>query len=214
MSNVVFPSQANIPGLSWSVKQHPMFNTKVQRAVSGYESRTAYMQYPLWNITLSYDVLRDAKYLSGYTELQTMVDFFLNRQGMFDSFLYDNPNDNSATSMNIGTGNANNTTFQLSRKFGGSAGTFNEPVNNANVVTSITFNGVAQSAANYNISTTGLVTFSNATTRPGANVVVAWNGSYYYRCRFTLDEGGFDNFMRGLWELKELSFVGSVVNKV
>lgn len=211
--SAVFPSQSTLPGLAWNVAQHPTFNTKVQRAVSGYELRTALMQYPLWDITLSYAVLRDAQYQSGYTELQTMVGFFLARQGSFDSFLFNNTSDNTATAANIGTGNASATTFQLCRSLGAGGFTFNEPINNVNSLTSITFNGVAQAGANYSVGTTGLITF-NSTTRPGANVVVAWNGTYYYRVRFTNDAAEFDNFMLGLWELKQLSFVGSVVNKV
>jgi len=211
MSNVVFPSQSVTPGLSWGVKQRPTFNNKVQRAVSGKELRTALMQYPLWEITLSYDVLRDAQFQAGYNELETMVGFFCARQGAFDSFLFNNLTDNTATSTSIGTGTGNQTAFQLCRTLGANGYTFNEPVNNVNTVTAIQFNGVTQNVSNYSVSSTGLVTFFSA---PGANVPVTWNGTYYYRTRFQEDASDFESFMRGLWELKQLTFVGSVVNKV
>jgi len=57
----------------------------------------------------------------------------------------------------------------------------------------------------------GLITLNSA---PGANVAVAWNGTYYYRCRFTDDSLDFNNAMRGLWDLQKLGFTGSVKNKV
>lgn len=215
MSSAVFPPLATTPGLSWNVRQTPQFNTLTQRSVNGRELRAALMAYPLWNIELTYDVLRDADYGS-YTELETIVWFFLARQGAFDNFLWVNPNDKTAsgsTNANMGTGNASNLTFQLARQRGAGGFTFNEPINNVTAVSTITFNGVTQNTANYTTGNTGLITF-NSTTRPGNGVLVAWTGTYYYKCRFLQDAPDFDNFMRGLWELKSLSFVGSVVNKV
>jgi uncharacterized protein (TIGR02217 family) len=209
MSDAIFPT---LPGLSWDQSTGLEFSTIVKRSTSGQEYRSLGMRYPLWNFALAYGVLRDASYSTPNTELQELAGFYLARQGAFDSFLFNNPNDNTASAVVIGTGNASNTTFQLCRSYG-STFTFNEPVNNANVVSAISFNGVTQNSANYTVSTTGLVTF-NASTRPGANVVVTWNGVYYYRCRFVEDKCEFNNMMRGLWELKKLAFVGSPKNKV
>lgn len=204
MSNAVFPT-SNLPGLSWSVIQTPQFNTGIQRSVSGRELRTSYMRYPLWTIQLTYDLLRDG---NAYGELQTIMGFFLDRQGSFDSFFYSNPNDNTASSVILGLGDGANTNFQLSRNIGAGGFVFNEPVNNV-VVSNISANGAVQS--NYTVSNTGMVTFNSA---PSANAVITWNGTYYYKVRFTDDSADFDNFMHGLWQLKKLSFVGSVVNKV
>ena len=214
MSNAVFPAAAaTIPGLSWSVTQEPTFSTITQRAISGKELRAALMQYALWNISLTYDVLRDADY-GAFAELETLSGFFLSRQGSFDSFLWTNPNDKTSTGNAMGTGNGTNLTFQLARQRGGGGFTVNEPVNNVNALTSITFNGVTQNSANYSTSANGLVTFTSNSTTAANSVLVAWTGTFYYRTRFTQDSAEFNNFMRGLWELRKLELVGSVVNKV
>jgi uncharacterized protein (TIGR02217 family) len=199
MSNNVFPS---LPGLGWSVIQAPQWNTKTQIATSGKELRSAWFSAPKWGIKLTYEILRAT---TGFTELQTLLGFFNARQGSFDSFLYDNPNDDSVTAQSIGTGNGATTQFQLARTYGGAV----EPVMNVNAITGIYLNGVATSA--YTINSLGLVTF---TTAPGAGVAVTWTGTYYYRCRFVKDTADFEEFMYQLWSLKELEFIGSLGNKI
>ena len=208
MGQAIFPT---LVGLSWDQVTSPSFNTMVKRAVSGNEYRSRGAQYPLWTFTVAYDLLRDSNWSPTNTELQQLMGFYLARNGAFDSFLFSNSNDNTATAVSIGTGNASNTLFQLCRTYGAGGFTFNEPVENVLALTSITFNGVTQNSANYTTVSTGLITFNSA---PGANVAVAWNGTYYYRCRFTDDSLDFNNAMRGLWDLQKLGFTGSVKNKV
>lgn len=120
MSNSVFPA---LPGLSWSVNKTPKFSTRIQRAVSGREFRSPYYSYPLWSYNLSYEVLRAD---SINLELQTLMGFFMQRQGAYDSFLYSDPSDNAVTTQQIGTGNGSNKVFQLTRTLGG----FTEPIAN------------------------------------------------------------------------------------
>lgn len=199
MGNAVFPT--NLPGLEWGVKWRPKFFNRVQRAASGKELRAANAAYPLWEFGLSYAVLRS----NSLAELQTLVGFFLNRQGSFDSFLYINPEDSSVTDQQIGIGNASNRNFQLVRSFGG----FAEPVQNVNGSITVKINGSTTSA--YTIDSAGLITF---TTAPASGAVVTWTGSYYYRVRFLDDEAEFENFLYKLWQLKKIEFVGSVMNKV
>lgn len=206
----IFPTSANTPGLGWSVTQTPKFSTGIQRSVSGKELRTSFMAYPLWTVQLTYDVLRQD---TAHNELHDLMGFFLARQGAFDAFFWTNPNDSIALNENIGTGNGSNTAFQLARQIGYGGNLFNEPVNSVNVVSGIAFNGVTQNVSNYSVAANGLVTFT-ANGKPGNGVTVTWNGSYYYKVRFTDDSADFDNFMYALWQLKKLAFVGSVVNKV
>lgn len=196
MSNAVFPS--NLPGLSWGVRKQPEFSTKVQKSVNGRELRAAFYSYPIYTFSLSYEVLREVG-----SELQTLMGFFLNRQGQFDSFLYTDPSDNAITDQNFGSGNGVKTQFQLSRSYGG----FTEPVQNVNVLTNIKVNGTVVS--NYSVSSTGLVTFAAAPTG-----TLTWSGTFYYRCRFTMDVGDFEQFMYRLWQLKKCEFRGAVGNKV
>jgi uncharacterized protein (TIGR02217 family) len=198
MSNAVFPS--NLPGLSWGVRKAPEFNTKVQRSTNGRELRAAFYSYPLYNFSLKFEVLREA---GAINELQTLMGFFLQRQGQFDSFLYTDPSDNTVTDQSFGNGNGIQTQFQLVRPMGG----FSEPVQNVNMMTNVKVNGTVVS--NYTVSGTGLLTFASPPNGP-----LTWSGTYYYRVRFTMDVGDFEQFMYRLWELKKCEFRGAVGNKV
>lgn len=207
MSNAVFPTPAVTPGLMWDIVKKPMFDTTVQRATSGFERRIAHRQYPLYSFEVSYALLRSNS-ARGYTELQTLFGFCNARQGMFDSFLYSDPSDSTVTDAPLGTGDGSTTTYQLTRSYGG----FLEPINNVNVFGNIKANGVIQSGSGYTVNAaTGLVTFASA---PAIGVVLTYTSSYYYRVRFENDEFHFNQFYKNYWELKKLSFVGSVINKV
>ncbi len=213
MSNATFPTLAS---LGWNIVKQPMFLTKTQRSVSGKEYRAAFMQYPLWTFNLSFSLLRKGT-LNGtlYTEQEQLVGFFGARQGAFDSFLYDDPTDDTVTDQSFGTGNGVTTVFPLVRSYGAGGSTLTELVQNVNTITNIKVNGVTivqgSGAGKYLIDSVGNVTFG---TVPAAAATITWSGSYYYRCRFREDTLDFNNFMSQLWELKKLSFVGSPVNKV
>lgn len=191
MSNAVFPVLA---GLDWNVVKTPVWKTKIQEAISGKELRAAFMSYPLWKFSLSYTVLRAD---SVNAELQSLMGFFLARQGMFDSFLYTDPTDKSVIGQNFGTGDGTTTAFQLVR----SLGAFSEPIQNVNGAPTIYVNGTATTA--FTLGSTGIVTF---TTAPAAATALTWTGNFYFRCRFLQDSSDFDNFMNNLWALKKLEF--------
>lgn len=202
MSNAVFPT---LPGLGWSVGKKPMWKTAVQRTVSGREFRAPFMSYPLWEFSLNYEVLRAA---TAYAELQTLMGFFNARLGAYDSFLYTDSNDNSVTDYQFGTGDGTTVAFQLTRALGG----FIEPVMNVNALTNIKKGGAVQSSpTDYSIDSAGLVTFTSA---PAGAAVLTWTGSFYFRVRFLQDMAEFEEFMKNLWQLKKLEFVGATGNKV
>ncbi len=204
MSNAVFPM--SLPGMTPVTSLSPRFSTKIQSAISGRETRAAFMSYPLWDITFSYEFLRNN---ATYQELDTLVGFFLQVKGSWDDFLVSIPNDNSVTSMQFGTGNGTQVAFQLTRTRGAGGFSFVEPVQNVQTITNVKINGVATTA--YTINSSGLITF---TTAPASSAVITWTGSYYYRCRFTQDTASFDRFMNNLWELKKIQMVGAPGNKV
>jgi len=192
MSQQVFPT---LIGLAWDVTKTPMFSTKAHKSVSGRELRAAYYSYPLYKFGLKYDVLRSD---TVNAELQTLMGFFLARQGSFDTFLFTDPEVNSVTAQGFGTGNGTTTAFQLAHAYGG----YSEPVFDLNGTASIYVNGVLKTVTtDYTISSTGLVTFVSA---PAAAAALTWTGSFYYRCRFVDDTAEFDNFMYKLWALKRL----------
>lgn len=206
MSNAVFPI---LPGLTWSTGKHPIFKTQVQEAISGRELRAAFQAYPIWSFSLTYESLHGDL---GTKELQTLLSFFLARRGMWDSFLYTDPDFSSVTDYQFGLGDGSTTKFQLLREINGGGSAFVEPVQNVNTITAIKKAGVTlDSPTDYSIDSTGMVTFA---TPPGVAASLTWTGTYYYRCRFLMDTAEFDQFMRQLWELKKCQFKGAPGNRV
>jgi uncharacterized protein (TIGR02217 family) len=196
----IFPA---LPGLGWSVTKAPRFATRIQRAVSGRELRVLDQPYPLWTWTLTYGVLRDQSDTRGsgglgvgYSELRTLLGFFLAQQGALTPFLFDDPTDDSISGQIIGTGDGSTTAYQLVRTMGG----FAEPIVAPNVISGIYFNGVLQSPSSYSVNTsTGIVTFTAA---PPAGQIVTASFTYYFQVRFAGDTAEFENFMYQLWQLK------------
>jgi len=202
MSNAIFPVMA---GVSWGVGRSPSFNTNVHRSASQREARGALAAYPLWTFSLAFEVLRSDL---AFTELQTLGGFFLARRGSFDSFLYSDPDDNAVTAQLFGLGDGVTTQFQLVRAWG----SFVEPTMAINGAAQIYIAGVLKTlTTDYTIDGLGMVTFVAA---PAAAASLTWTGAYYYRVRFTKDMADFTKFMKNLWELKSLEFVGSTGNKV
>jgi len=195
MSNAVFPV---MPGLTWDITRIPVWSTTIKQAVSGREFTSANFSYPRYRYKMVYSVLRQN---SVYQELAQLAGFFNARQGSFDSFLFNDPDDNTVTLQAIGIGDGVNKLFQLVRSFGG----FVEPVYDVNGTVSIYVNGVLRTVGtDYSISSSGLVTFVVA---PGAGLTVAFTGSYYRRMRFEQDTAEFSQFMKGLWELRTLQLL-------
>ena len=106
MSNAIYP--ATLKGIMPSVVKTPEFATIVQASPSKVETRIAQAQNPIWHWSLTYDFLfndltdpvggaqRNPSVLP-YSELQTLMGFYLARQGRFDSFLFDDPEDDTVT---------------------------------------------------------------------------------------------------------------------
>jgi hypothetical protein len=136
VGNLVFPT---LPGLMWGVSKTPQWTTKIQKAVSGKEFRSAWMSAPLYTFRLSYEVLREG---SAFQELQQLAAFFNNVRGSFDSFLYSDPADNAVTAQQFGTGNGVATQFQLVRSYGGNTEAVGAPFmgsTNPELITNGTF---------------------------------------------------------------------------
>src|SRR5437870_4340554 len=149
----IFPM---LPGLGWSVTKSARFATRIQRAVNGRELRALDQPSPIWSWTLTYPLLRDkwdsrsggvGSRGTGYDELRTLAGFFLQQQGAFQPFLFDDPTDHAVTAQPIGTGNSSTSVLQLVRSMGG----FAEPIAAPDTVSAIYFNGVLQSASGYTV---------------------------------------------------------------
>lgn len=204
MSDDVFPT---FPGLTFSVIKSPNWSTRQQRAVSGRELRVADFDNPIWRFTLTYSVLHDEKFGATYTPpntaLRTMMDWINSRSGGFDTFLYDDPTDDTATGQQIGVGDSATSSFQMGRQL--IAGGFYESLIAINTVTDVKLNGVVDSPANYTVNKdTGIITFTSA---PTTGVIITSDFTYYFRVRLDTDTLDFEEFMYNLWELKQLKLV-------
>jgi uncharacterized protein (TIGR02217 family) len=130
--------------------------------------------------------------------LRTLAGFFLQQQGAFQPFLFDDPTDDSVTGQVLGTGDGATTAFQLVRTMSG----FAEPITAPNTVSAVYLNGLRQIPSSYGVdANTGLVTFTAA---PAAGQVVAADFTYWFRVRFAEDAAEFENFMLQLWQMKQV----------
>lgn len=205
MSTAAFPT---LPGLAWPVKRTPIWQTRTQRSVSGKRLNLADWSYPQRRWGLSYNFLRGSTGPT-FTEWQTMEAFFLARQGAFDSFLYTDQNDSAVVGSTIGTGDSTATAFQLSRVFGSSVESFSEPILGPLAVSAMVVGGTTRSSTQFSIaywgtSSPGMITFSTFAPTTGAAVVASF--TYAWPSSFDSDTMDFDEFVRTIWELKQVSF--------
>src|ERR1700731_1591149 len=116
------------------------------------------------------------------------------------------PGDELGLSGGSGTGLVGNitwiTTVQLARTMGG----FLERITAPNTLYTIFYNGVPQLSQWSLDSSTGMVTlpvpfFAGGPDQP----TIEAEFTFYFRCRFINDSYAFENFMKGLWQLKKLN---------
>jgi uncharacterized protein (TIGR02217 family) len=212
MSNEIYPT---LPGLKIDVYKTPIFSTLIQQSTSGKSITTSLYINPLWQYDLSYSILRDD---SNYNELKTLMGFYMNRQGGYDSFLFLDPSDNNINGQEIGLGNGNNTQFQLIREYGG----FIEPQQDiiepvsGNPPLNIYLDGILDSTSNYNIDyfQSGIVSFNDAVP---LGTTVSADFSFYKRVRFlefsapsgagSSNSDSFGQFAHNLWSLGSITLV-------
>ena len=98
------------------------------------------MQYPRWDFELTYEFLEDRS--GANSSLKSIIGFYLQRQGSFDSFLFKDPDDYLVTNGTIATADGVTVQFPFVRNMGG----FIEKVGQVDNVSPLTIYGtVAQS---------------------------------------------------------------------
>lgn len=112
MSNEIYPS---LPGLTNNVERQDEWRNALVESDSGRSFSRAMWTYPVRHYRLEYEVLRSG----AEAELQQLVGFFNRHKGDFDTWLFDDPLDNTVVNQQFGTGNGTQTAFQLVRSFGG-----------------------------------------------------------------------------------------------
>lgn len=202
MSTAVLPS---LVGLGFPVKRTAMWSNIVQAASSGKEVRIAQWTFPKYKWTLLYNVLRSNM---GWTELQTLLGFFNQRQGMFDSFLYRDADDNSVVNQTIGVGDGVTTVFQMARAFGNAV----EPVLAVDTTYPclIYINGtLLTSGVSVNLWGTSDVNGPGAVifaTPPASGAVITATFNYLYPVRMSADNMDFEMFLSGYYKAGNFSF--------
>lgn len=144
------------------------FRTILSEFESGKEQRRA-----MWSSALAQFLVR--KQFVSKADSDTLRAFFKARQGSFDYFWFDNPDDDQVTDEVVGTGNGVTTVFNLAKYpvQTGAASTFK-------------VNGVPASAtlSNDNVLFKGKVTFATAPAN-GAGILGTYK--FYYVVRFLED---------------------------
>ena len=194
MSDFLLPT---LPGLMWTNVKKPKFGTNIAPHVSGREVRVSNYSYPLYEWELKYEFLR----ADAYNELQQLMGFYLARRGMFDSFLYRDPQENNVYVNNtIGVGDNFKTEFTVTKTFGG----FVEPVGYVDPATLLVYkdNVLQTIVTDYTFQTPNTI---KLTTAPTIGQVISASYTWYYRVRFGEDSQGYENFMYQLWTLKKMT---------
>lgn len=198
MSTYILPPLA---GLGFEVVRTPLWDTTVQTTASGMETRIARQYSPRWRWDLTYNVLRSA---GSYNELQQLAGFFNARQGRFDSFLYQDADDNSAAGQILGQGTGSQTAFPLVRDFGG----FREVMLAPQTVSAVYIDGVAQptgwTVSGWGSDSPGMITF---TTPPANNTQITADFTFYFPCRMSDDSVSFSLFIAQHYRVKKFSFI-------
>lgn len=192
MSDLVFPQLA---GMAWGMQKRAMWSSRVQKSASGKRQAVGYMSYPLYQYTVSFNVLRE---YGSHAELAELQGFFNKLRGQVDTFKFVDPLDASISVQGIGTGNGTQTDFQLVRTFGG----YTEPVQTPNAINQVRVGGAATTA--YSHIGNGIIRF---TTAPASGAAIDWTGTYYWRCAFTQDTMDFiNNDGVDIWKTNKITF--------
>jgi uncharacterized protein (TIGR02217 family) len=201
MSSLLFPT---LPGQLFTVARAPIWNTGIVDAPCGMSGRMAYQQYPRYQWTVSWEVLRDTAAVA-LSELALLMGLFTAVRGQWDTFLYSDPTFNNVTAEPIGTGNGVAVAFPLVAGYRAApaAAGIPELIENLNGSPTLALSGTTISSGLYSIGPTGIITFNTA---PAPGVPITWTGAFYYRCMFSADTAEFAQFMQDLWEMKKLSF--------
>jgi len=220
-----FPTLA---GQDISITRTSEFKTRKPVAISGKETAIADWKYPRYTWELKVNLLRQGFFLGAtWLEFQELMGFYNARNGGFDTFLYQDPDDYQVNGQGIGIGDGTPRFFQLVKSFGG----FVEPLLAVTAV-DIYFNGTAISTGGTNYggtnyewawmgydglqypgggvlpigwsSTPGQIWFSPSVP---AGVVITADLTYSYPCRFVEDQCQFERFTQGVYAVKKLTFM-------
>lgn len=194
MALVQFP---DIDG-GWPLLKTPTWSTRGQLHQSGREVVQSLQCFPRFRFELTFPRLpqRVTKPL-----LQTMMGFFIDRRGRFESFLFRDPTDHWVTGQLLGAGNGSRTVFPFLHPFG----TIDMPVGQVEPNGLVVYVGGTPKVpgTDYSIGPPNKLVFA-APVAALAQVTADYR--YYFVCRFDEDVAEYENFMHQLWQLQSCKF--------
>lgn len=186
------------PGTMINMKKAPVWSSTVSKSVSGRRRAVQRFAAPEWRFTLSYEFLSRKP---NRNDLDALWAFFGMAQGQTNEFFFLDVDDHTVSNVIIGTGDGTTTSFQLLRAIQVGGLYYQEPVTAWSGTPSFFVNGVEQFATS--ISSRGIATLATA---PASGAVVAWTGTFLYRCAFDKDTIDTQQAYDMLWELSGLTF--------
>ena len=184
-----YPSFPSLATLGWSAHVRPRFATGVARHVSGRESRTPARGLAIYDVELTFELLRaDAS-----DELQAIAGFFEQIAGSAGAFWIAPPGLAEVFGQNLGEGDGATTTFPLIRTMLNYA----ESAPETSGVSAVYLDGVAQGSG-WSV-TSGFYPAITFATAPAAGSLVSADFGVLWLCRFAEDVADLENFMTLLW---------------
>lgn len=202
-------------GTDIALNRKAIFKNRKQENVSGKETAIALRVIPRWQWEITFNFARST-YQANSTEFASLTSFFNSLSGGFDSWLWQDPEDNTETlGQAILISTANPGTYQLSRTLG-NFGTFAENIYAPNVVSQVFLVGsslssgstVGVTVGSWGSSIPGQITIS--TFSPSTSVIPFVNFSYYWPVRWDQDEMQFERFGSGWWAVKKMTFTSLI----
>ncbi|HXZ17051.1 MAG TPA: glycoside hydrolase TIM-barrel-like domain-containing protein [Roseiarcus sp.] len=194
-----FPTFPSPPGLAWSMRVTPHFSTVTHERASGKSGRRMKMVHPLYEIELTFDLLRGG---AADVELQALLGFFESVQGQALPFWLPPPGLATLSNQLIGTGDGVTTSFPMVRSTGG----FTEPLAGVASLSAVRVAGVTQAPSSYSLSAgyEPSLTFVGA---PASGAAINVDGEALWLCRFAEATLSFEQFAYQLFELKSVKLV-------
>jgi len=193
-----FPKFPAISTQGWSIRLSPLHVTGTAMHVSGRETRRVRRARPLWEVELSWELLR---MVPPYDELQEILGFFDLCHGSDEAFLFAPPELSPVTGQALGMGDGKTLRFELVVSIG--AASLHVPM--VTSVLGVYLDGSPTLAFALDVSTSPAIVFSAA---PGAGVAVTASFSWALVCRFSFDTAEVEKFMSALFALRSIKLSG------
>jgi uncharacterized protein (TIGR02217 family) len=191
VSNEVFPS---LPGMTLNIEREDEWSNANRQSGSGRSFTRAMWTYPVRHYRVEFEVLRSG----ADAELQQLVGFFNRHKGDYETWLFDDPMDNTTSGIaEFAVTDGVTQAFQLKRPFGGAIA----PVFDLNGAPLIYVDGVATTA--FTVNATGKVTTSSVLA---AGKSLGWEGQWYWRCQFKTGRLSYKQIMQHLHTAKSVEF--------